>query len=325
MRLPFVRQSGGPKPRVLLVDDHQGVLDRASSIVTNGFDVVGVATDGWQALDLARRLDPDAVVLDINMPGFNGFDTMRALERNRSRAAVVFLSLMEDDEHISEAFRRGGRGYVVKSRMLRDLPVALDQAIVGRQFVPSLPSLLQITNGGGHAMHVHGDGHSFVDAVAALLDQALRRGDATYLIAPAQVCEGITAHLVAEGWDVGPSATLNRYRAMDTDAALDGFMRDGLPDATALAAIVDELDEYRQTVAGPSSCLTIAGNMSASLCAGGNVRGALAIERLWGTLTRNRPFFTVCTFSTSCFHDDAPDTWSMAADEHAAVCLGSGV
>jgi len=326
IRLPRVRRSTGVKPRVLVVDDHQGVLDMVSSTLTKNFDVVGAATDGRQALEKARQLDPDAIVLDINMPGFNGFETMRALERAGSRAVVVFLSLIRDDEYVCEAFRIGGRAYVVKSRMLSDLPAALDQVLLGRRFAPSLPSLLQVTSGGTHAMLAHDDDDSFVAAVGPLLDLALHRGDATGLIGTEYIREGVTAHLQARGWDVDPLGTFRRYRVFDTHAALDGLMRDGLPDPTRLAEIVEELDEYRRTVcSGPSSRLTIAGNLAAPLVADGNAAGVLAIERLWDKLTQGRPFFTVCAYSTSCFHDRWSDAWSDITSEHSAVCHGSGM
>jgi AmiR/NasT family two-component response regulator len=68
----FVRSSGAPKPRVLLVDDHRDILDRVSALLVDDFDVAGLATDGRQALDLARQVDPDVIVLDINMPGLDG-------------------------------------------------------------------------------------------------------------------------------------------------------------------------------------------------------------------------------------------------------------
>jgi hypothetical protein len=89
--------------------------------------------------------------------------------------------------------------------------------------------------------------------------------------------------------------------------------------------IVDELDEYRRTVAGPASCLTLVGNLSASLLAAGNPPGAQALEHLWDSLPKARAFFTLCGYSTSCFHDDAPDAWTMVADQHSALCLGSEV
>src|SRR4051812_10448958 len=69
-RLP--RPSDATKPRVLLVDDHRGVLDRVSELLADDFDVAGVATDSRHAVDIAGRIAPDLVVLDIHMPGLNG-------------------------------------------------------------------------------------------------------------------------------------------------------------------------------------------------------------------------------------------------------------
>jgi len=309
---------------VLLVDDHPGLLDRVSAMLAATFEVVGAATDGAQALELERRLAPDAVVLDINMPGLDGFATMRALRSSGSRAAVVFLSLLDDDECVREAFRLGGRGYVVKSRMVTDLAAALDHVLVGRVFTPSVPSLLETTGGWGHAAHVFSDEGAFADSLAASFDQALRRGDATCLVAAPTIRDRVIAGLRARGWDVGRSIGLRQFRVIDTQAAVDTLMRDGLPDAVRLAEIVKDLEAYRQGVcAGSSSRLTIAGTLSGSVCAAGNTTGALAIERLWNTHTAALPFFTVCGYSTSCFGGRRSDDWSMTAGEHSAVCHAS--
>ena len=91
-------------------------------MLSDDFDVVGVATDGTKALDKAGQVHPDVIVLDVEMPGLNGFQTFRALEQGGfSATPVVFLSMHDADEIVSEAFRCGGRGYVLKQRVGRDL------------------------------------------------------------------------------------------------------------------------------------------------------------------------------------------------------------
>ena len=70
----------GRKPRVLLVDDHRRFLDTVSAMLSPDFDVVGVATDGTQAVDSAARLNPDVIVMDVQMPGLDGFQTLRAIK-----------------------------------------------------------------------------------------------------------------------------------------------------------------------------------------------------------------------------------------------------
>jgi CheY-like chemotaxis protein len=148
-------------------------------MLSDDFDVAGVATDGTQALETARQVHPDVIVLDVDMPGLDGFQTVRALEQGGlATTPIVFLSMHDADEIVSEAFRCGGRGYVLKTRVGRDLVNALHQALLGRVFVPSLGALLQLANGGVHAMQLHDGVESFLDGLAAFFDLALQRGDA---------------------------------------------------------------------------------------------------------------------------------------------------
>ncbi|HJZ72866.1 MAG TPA: response regulator [Vicinamibacterales bacterium] len=307
------------------MDDHRGMLETVSAMLADDFDVAGIATSGTQAVETARQLDPDAIVLDINMPGLDGFQTFRALERAGSRAPVVFLSMFDLQEHVSEAFRCGGRGYVLKSRAARDLAGALDQALHGRLFVPSLPSLFEAINGGGHAMQLYG-AESFLDALAGFFDLALRRGDATCVIATPEIREGLGSRLRDRGWDVGGPSGHRRHLVIDAADALDRIMRDGLPDATRLAEIAAELDQHRLAVTeAATSRMTIFGNMVVSLSAEGNAKAVIALENLWNRLTHALPFFTLCGYSTSCFHAGVPDLWSSACAQHDAVGHASDV
>jgi CheY-like chemotaxis protein len=314
------RSAEAAKPKVLLVDDHRGMLDRASALLAGDFDVVGVATDGREAVDAVPRLMPDLIVLDINMPGLDGFQTKQALDDTGSRAPVVFLSAVADDDHVTEAFRRGGRGYVLKPRLARDLAGALDQVLTGRLIVPSLTSLLEMGSGGGHAMQLYAEVDGFLDELAAFYDVALRRGDATCVIAGADVRDGLERRLRAAGWNVGGSSGHGRYLAIDALEALGRVMRHGLPDAGRVAEIASELDEYRRAVSeGAAGRLTVFGRVVAPLIAAGNPDGAMLLENQWHRVTQDRPFLTLCAYPASCFHDNAPDLWSKACHEHSAV------
>lgn len=308
---------------MLLVDDHRGVLDRVSTLLSDRFDVVATATDGRQALDSVRDVDPDAIVLDINMPGFDGFQTMRALERAQSRAPVVFLSMMDAAEEIGEAFRRGGRGFVVKTRMSYDLASAIDQVLGGRLFAPSLTSLSRLTEGGGHATQLYGEGESCLDGLEAFFDLALRRGDATCLIAPADLREGLAVRLRGRGWNIGGLEGHTRYLEIDAADALSRVVRNGLPDVRVLAEIGVELESYRRAAA--ASRVTIWGNMAGYLIADGNVEGAMAMEQRWHDMSRGLPFFTVCGYQVSCFTGGVPDLWSTTCAPHFAVTHASNL
>ena len=330
MNRPFARSTRTHpegRPRVLVVDDHRPILDTVSAILADDFDVVGTATDGRQAIEMASELEPDVVVLDVQMPGFDGFQTLRALHQTElATTPVVFLSMHHADEYVSEAFRCGARGYVLKTRIARDLASALDQALLGHCFVPSLTSLFHLGDGAVHAMQLHNYVESFIDGVAVFFDFALRRGDATCVIATPAVRQGLTERLRARGWDIGASSGHKRYLVIDAEDALQRFMRNGMPDPDRLAEIATELDQYRQAVAdGTTSRVTIFGNMVTKLSEAGNAEGVVALEHLWNTLTHDLPFLTLCGYSSSCFHDGVPGLWPRACAEHWVLSHASDV
>jgi CheY-like chemotaxis protein len=291
-----------------------------AALLSGDFDVVGVATDGTEAIDKAGQVHPDLIVMDVEMPGLDGFQTIRALRRGGfSAIPVVFLSMHDGDDVVSEAFRCDGCGYVLKHRVGRDLKNALDQALLGRSFVPSLAPLVS-ADGGSHVMHLYDDVESFVDGLATCFDLALRRGDATCVIATTPVRERLRDRLRARGWDVGRASGHKRYLAIDAADALGRFMRNGLPDPGRLAEVARELDEYRRAESeGPTSRLTVFGNMVVSLSAHGNTPAMLALESHWNRLTHDLPFLTVCGYASSCFHAGVPGLWSNVCTERKAL------
>ena len=290
------------------------------------FDVVGLATDGQQALEIARRVDPDVIVLDVEMPVMNGFQTVRALRQEGVTTPVVFLSAYDADDVVAEAFRRGGRGYVLKFRGGPDLPSALDQVLMGRLFVPSLTTFFSLAPKGGHAMQLRVGVEAMLDDLAAFFDLALRRGDATCVIATPRMRGGLAARLRARGWHVDGSSGHPRDRILDAERILTRCMRHGRPDADRLAGIVAELDQYRLAVAeGAASRLTLFSTMVESLGKEDQTQAVIDVERLWTTLTQDLPVVTLCGYSTSCFHTRLPDLWSDVCSEHGVLSHASDV
>jgi DNA-binding NarL/FixJ family response regulator len=126
--------------RVLLVDDSEAMLDRASRVLSPGCVIVGAVKDGAAALEAATALQPDVIVLDISMPGMTGLEVAARLREEGSTAAVVFLTVHDDREFVGAATSAGGTGYVVKLRLASDLMVAVQEARAGRSFVSALSS-----------------------------------------------------------------------------------------------------------------------------------------------------------------------------------------
>jgi len=123
------------RARVLLADDHPGVLDHVSRILAEDYEVIARVTNGRAAVDAAFELHPDLVVLDIMMPELDGFHAARELRDRGSSAKVIFLTIQQDEEYVSTAMESGGAAYVLKSRMYSDLVRALGQVLAGNVFV----------------------------------------------------------------------------------------------------------------------------------------------------------------------------------------------
>ena len=125
------------RPRVLLGDGHQIILDTESQLLTPEFDIVGTVRDGAALLHAADRLNPDVIVLDITMPNLNGLEVARQLKTRDSRAKIVFVSVHADPDLVREALSIGASGYVVKHTMASDLLRAVRSVLEGEQFISS--------------------------------------------------------------------------------------------------------------------------------------------------------------------------------------------
>ena len=95
--------TGFEQPRVLLVDDNEEMLEVCAAVLSRGFVIVGSAKDGRAALRAADSLRPDVIVLDISMPGMSGLEVAARLKAAGSEAALVFLTILNDEEIILAA------------------------------------------------------------------------------------------------------------------------------------------------------------------------------------------------------------------------------
>lgn len=127
------------RPRVLLADDNQYILERVASLLKADFDLVGIVNDGRTLVSEAQRLQPDLVVTDITMPVLNGIEAAHEIRTTASEIKIVFLTVHVEREYVSACIAEGGLGYVTKSRLRTDLIPALREALLDRPFIsPSL-------------------------------------------------------------------------------------------------------------------------------------------------------------------------------------------
>lgn len=122
--------------RILLADDH-AVIRRGLRLVLEqerDFTVVGEASDGREAVNLAEAERPDVAVLDITMPNLNGIEAARQLTAKSSHVAIVILSMHADEAFVLRALKAGARGYLLKEAAESDLIHAVRQVAEGKSF-----------------------------------------------------------------------------------------------------------------------------------------------------------------------------------------------
>ena len=117
------------RPRVLVVDDHQAILDLVRDRLADEFEIIATVLDGQAALDAAVVMKPDAVVLDISMPRMSGFEVARRLSDLPNPPRIVFLTMNEDRDFMDAAEGMGASGYVLKRNLRTHLIDALRHAL----------------------------------------------------------------------------------------------------------------------------------------------------------------------------------------------------
>ncbi len=133
------------KIRILLVDDHKILRDGICSLV-KGYDdmeVIGEAADGRSALRLVQELSPDVVIMDISMPDLNGIDATRRITADYPKVKVIALSMHYDKQFVSEIFKAGAAGYLIKDSAFDELEHAVRVVMQNKTYInPQIASLV---------------------------------------------------------------------------------------------------------------------------------------------------------------------------------------
>lgn len=122
--------------RVLIADDHTVVRQGIRGVLeeVEGLEVVAEAGDGDEALALVKELEPDVVVLDVNMPGKTGLEVAKALRDDGASVRILILSMHDDPEYVLQAVRVGADGYVLKDVSPAELRDAVRAVHEGREY-----------------------------------------------------------------------------------------------------------------------------------------------------------------------------------------------
>lgn len=190
-----------PKPKVLLADDHVILAQGLMALLRDDFDVVGLARDGHELVELAERFKPDVIVTDISMPSLNGMDAVRQLKSHAIAAKVIVLTQHKDPQIAAEAFRAGVSGFLIKQAAGEELVGAIREVLQGRSYLTTLIAK---------------------DLISVLLDSQSRNTDVKSRLTPRQreilqlFAEGKTAKEVAAALNISArTAEGHKYEIME--------------------------------------------------------------------------------------------------------------
>jgi len=134
------------RTRVLLADDHGLIRQGLKSLLEGqGFQVVGEASDGHEAVRAAEKTHPDVAILDIRMPVLNGVDATRELKKSSPKTKIIILTQHDENQYVTEALQAGAKGYVLKSQGAEDLVHAIREVCRGAVYLS--PSISQTVVG----------------------------------------------------------------------------------------------------------------------------------------------------------------------------------
>jgi DNA-binding NarL/FixJ family response regulator len=126
------------RTRLLIADDHVMFAQGLESLLRDEFDLLGTARNGEELVEATLRLQPDVILVDISMPVLNGFDAVRRIKTNGSDAKIIFLTMHDDATLLTEAFRCGASGYILKQAAGEELVSAIREVALGNNYVSPL-------------------------------------------------------------------------------------------------------------------------------------------------------------------------------------------
>jgi DNA-binding NarL/FixJ family response regulator len=314
--------------KILVVDDFEpfrrfilSVLERRAE-----YQLIGQASDGLEAVQLAEQLQPDLVVLDVGLPKLNGIEAAKRIRQVAPLSKVLFLSQESSPEVVEEAFRIGGMGYVVKTRAQGELMRGIEAVLAGRHFASGDLEMRAFTETNqASAPHHHealfySDDAILIQGFAGFTAAALKLGNPAIVMATKSHQESLVQKLKSEGLDLEDAIQQGTYIPLDATEMLSRIMRNGSIDRIRFLEVLTRLMEpARKAAKAVRPRIAICGEIVTLLWAIGNSDVALLLEKSGNELSDAYEVDLLCAYPVQTRQDEA--AFESICAEHSAVSL----
>jgi CheY-like chemotaxis protein len=284
------------RPRIVVADDHEKTRAAIASLLASDFDVVATVADGRAAVQAAGVLHPDLVVLDISMPGLNGFEAGALIKDLADPPRIVFATAYEDASIAAAASALGAAEVVCKRELLTRLVPAIRRALLF------------------HAVCFYDDSPSLVRTVSRFIGEGLAASQAAVIVATASHAASIRAQLTADGAGSRGRFEPGELLIFDADEVLNRLMVDDRLNADRFD---DTISPIVDKAAGTNRRLVrIYGEMVNVLWSSGRKDPAFSLEILWHQLIAERKCSLLCGYSSGVCHGDG---FKTICDRHSHV------
>ena len=299
--------------RILVAEDHARFRHLICAALQRRAEFQTIeAADGLEALQKVEELQPDVILLDINMPKMHGFEVARRIGKLAPRARLLFLSQESTSDIVRKALSLGAHAYVQKMSAAADLLPAIDAVLAGQRFVSRSVAFTEPADAPAprrHEILFGQDDAAIVDGFARCIAAALNAADPAIILATEPHRTRLLHELRTQGVDIDGAIARGTCVAFDADVALDPFRF--LEAINGVRAAATHAGKARPRVA-------FCGERAGRLWAAGRTSEAVQLEQLCGELAQDVDI--LCVYPVPYTSDDQALTHICA--EHTAVYAG---
>jgi CheY-like chemotaxis protein len=324
--------NNSPRPgmliaRVLVVDDFKPFRRYLRSMLDKEPElrVVDEASDGLEALEKIKELQPDLILLDIGLPLLNGIEVGRRVRELAPRAKILFVSQEFSFDVVQEAFRLGALGYVHKQRSADDLMPAIKAVLSDTLFVSRTLSDYPhsaVSDALRHEVVYCSSPTVLINSFCNFIATTQSAGVKAIVLATKTHLEDIDRRLKTQGLSVDGAIERGSLLPLDVAEVLPQFMVNDMPDPVRfLKAVCALADSMANKTTDSQPRIAACGECAPFLMSQGNVDGAIRLEQLWDQFARAFKLDTLCIYASESF-DRAHDDRALHAisAEHSATC-----